>query len=96
MPTQIETPEASITRTVGVREFRENLSSYLESDSPIAISRYGEIVGTLVPNPNRRPKVDWAVIEESARRAQEELKAIGMTEEEYLADFKRWRSERYK
>ena len=29
---------------VGIREFRENLASYIESPTPVAITRHGETV----------------------------------------------------
>lgn len=34
---------------VGIREFRENLSSYLESNPPVAITRHGATIGIYVP-----------------------------------------------
>jgi hypothetical protein len=30
---------------IGIREFRENLAGYLESDKPLAITRHGETLG---------------------------------------------------
>ncbi len=38
---------------VGIREFRENLSSYLESKAPVAITRHGMTIGVYLPT---RPK----------------------------------------
>src|SRR5579862_8169365 len=37
------------TTKVGIREFRENLSSYLESKTPVAITRHGATIGIYVP-----------------------------------------------
>jgi len=42
------------TERVGIRQFRENLSGYLESDKPVAITRHGQTIGIYVPT---RPKV---------------------------------------
>ncbi len=36
-------------RSVGIREFRGQLSSFLESTTPVAITRHGETVGFYVP-----------------------------------------------
>ena len=35
--------------TVGSREFREKLATYLESTKPVAILRPGEIIGYYIP-----------------------------------------------
>ena len=40
---------------VGVREFREQIATFLESDTPIAVTRRGETVGVYVPT--RRKQV---------------------------------------
>lgn len=38
------------TLKVGMREFRDNLATYLlESDSPVAITRHGDTVGYFIP-----------------------------------------------
>jgi hypothetical protein len=39
---------------VGVKEFRANLPSYLESMSPIAITRHGETIGYYRVHLNKR------------------------------------------
>ena len=36
---------------VGIREFRENLSTYLESKTPVAITRHGATIGIYLPTP---------------------------------------------
>ena len=37
------------TIKVGVREFRERIASFLESDTPVAVTRRGETLGVYVP-----------------------------------------------
>jgi hypothetical protein len=37
------------TIKVGVREFRERIASFLESDTPVAVTRRGETLGIYVP-----------------------------------------------
>jgi hypothetical protein len=49
------------TIKVGVREFRERIASFLESDSPVAVTRRGETLGGLCPDAEeaseeRRPR----------------------------------------
>ncbi len=72
------------TTKVGIREFRENLADYLESKTPVAITRHGATIGIYVPT---IPKPSQADLE--ALRA-----AAGTTEDEIVADFKKLRSER--
>jgi hypothetical protein len=82
------------TTKVGIREFRENLSTYLESKKPVAITRHGQTIGIYLPT---RPKPSQADIE-AFRIAGEKLDAMiaaaGTSEEELMEDFKRLRRER--
>ena len=48
------------TTKVGIREFRENLADYLESKTPVAITRHGSTIGIYVPT---RPKPSQADLE---------------------------------
>jgi hypothetical protein len=76
---------------VGIREFRENLSSYLESKTPVAITRHGATIGIYLPT---RPKPNQADLE-AFRVAGEKLDAMitaaGTSEEDLMDDFKRLR-----
>jgi antitoxin (DNA-binding transcriptional repressor) of toxin-antitoxin stability system len=82
------------TAKVGVREFRENLSDYLESATPVAIMRHGKTVGFYVPTPQRPRQEDL----EALRRAGEQLDALiassGATEDELVKEFKTLRKAR--
>jgi len=42
---------------VGVREFRERIAGFLESDSPVAVTRRGETLGVYVPNLLKTPSL---------------------------------------
>ena len=79
---------------VGIREFRENLSSYLESTTPVAITRHGATIGIYVPT---KPKPSQAQLE-AFRVAGEKLDAMiaaaGTSEEELMEDFKKLRREK--
>ena len=78
---------------VRIREFRENLSSFLESKTPIAITRHGATIGIYLPT---RPKTSQADLE-ALRAAGEKLDAMiaaaGTSENELMEDFKRLRQE---
>ncbi|MGA3078206.1 MAG: type II toxin-antitoxin system Phd/YefM family antitoxin [Bryobacteraceae bacterium] len=79
---------------VGIREFRENLSSYLESKTPVAITRHGTTIGIYLPT---KPKPSQAQLE-AFRVAGEKLDAMiaaaGTSEEELMEDFKKLRRDK--
>jgi PHD/YefM family antitoxin component YafN of YafNO toxin-antitoxin module len=81
--------------TVGIREFRENLATYLlESDSPVAITRHGDTIGYFIPARRKRSETERAALKEAAARLDDLLAAKGVTEDELVADFKRWRADK--
>jgi prevent-host-death family protein len=79
---------------VGIREFRENLANYLlQSDKPVVITRHGDTVGYYLPARRRRSEAERAQLKEAAARLQEMLIAEGISEDEIIEDFKRWRAQ---
>ncbi len=80
------------TTKVGIREFREKLSTYLlETDETVAITRHGDTVGYYIPARRKRTETEKAALKEVASRLQQEMAAAGVTEDEIVQDFKRWR-----
>ncbi|MBI2688048.1 MAG: type II toxin-antitoxin system Phd/YefM family antitoxin [Acidobacteria bacterium] len=81
---------------VGIREFREHLSTYLESKDPVAITRHGATIGIYVPT---KPRPSQAVLE-ALRVAGEKMQALlaeaGISEDEIVEEFKQLRRERRK
>jgi PHD/YefM family antitoxin component YafN of YafNO toxin-antitoxin module len=85
------------TLKIGMREFRDNLATYLlESDAPVAITRHGDTVGYFIPARRKRSDSERMALTEAAGRWQEILAAEGISEDEVLEDFKKWRAERRK
>jgi PHD/YefM family antitoxin component YafN of YafNO toxin-antitoxin module len=77
---------------VGIREFREKLANYLlQSEQPFAITRHGDTVGYYLPARRRRSEAERAALKAAAARLQEILAAEGLSEDEIMSDFKRWR-----
>ena len=75
---------------VGGREFREQIARYLESDTPVAVTRRGETLGVYVPTPRKGVKsADLGELKAAAERLAAAL--AGMSEEDVLANFKEWR-----
>jgi hypothetical protein len=75
---------------VGVREFREQIARFLESDTPVAVTRRGETVGIYVPTP-RKPIKSAAASELKAAADRLSEALADMSEEDIVADFKQWR-----
>ena len=81
--------------TVGIRDFREKLATYLlESDTPITVTRHGETVGYFIPARRKRSEADREALKQAAAQMDALLAAEGITEDEIVADFKRWRKTR--
>ena len=75
---------------VGVREFRERIASFLESDTPVAITRHGETLGVYVPTPGKQPKTaNVAELKAAANRLAQVLADVD--QEELVAEFKKAR-----
>jgi PHD/YefM family antitoxin component YafN of YafNO toxin-antitoxin module len=81
------------TVKIGMREFRDKLATYLlESETPLAITRHGDTVGYFIPARRKRSDAERDALKEAAGRWQAILEAEGVSEEEAVADFKRWRA----
>ncbi len=75
---------------VGVREFRERIASFLESDTPVAVTRRGETLGVYVPTRRKRAKTaGLSELKAAADRLAEALADVD--EEEFVTDFKELR-----
>jgi PHD/YefM family antitoxin component YafN of YafNO toxin-antitoxin module len=75
---------------VGVREFREQIAHFLESDRPVAVTRRGETVGVYVPTPRKEARsAEVSELREAADRLASALS--DMDEEEIVGEFKELR-----
>lgn len=75
---------------VGVREFREQIARYLESDTPVAVTRRGETLGVYVPTPRRQIKpADVNDLRAAADLLAQTLADVD--EDEMVAEFKQLR-----
>ena len=82
------------TTKVGIREFRENLANYLESTTPVAITRHGATIGIFVPTKPKPSQADLDALRLAGQKMQQLVAAAGTSEDEILADFKKLRRER--
>ena len=76
---------------VGIREFRERLTSYLESSTPLAITRHGETVGLYIPVRRKRKEADLAAFRKAGEQLDALIAAAGASEEQMVQDFEELR-----
>jgi antitoxin (DNA-binding transcriptional repressor) of toxin-antitoxin stability system len=73
---------------VGVREFREELAEYLDSPTPVAITRHGQTIGYYIPTRGQADQQELLAL----RRAVEQLEALlaehGISEDEIVREFR--------
>jgi PHD/YefM family antitoxin component YafN of YafNO toxin-antitoxin module len=75
------------TIKVGVRQFRERIASFLESDIPVAVTRRGETLGVYVPTRRKRAKTaNLSELKAAADRLAEALADVD--EEQLVTEFK--------
>jgi antitoxin (DNA-binding transcriptional repressor) of toxin-antitoxin stability system len=82
------------TARVGVREFRENLSRYLESPTPVAITRHGETIGVYVPIRKPSAEADLEALRRAGERLDAAIASADATEDELVDEFKALRKTR--
>ena len=74
---------------VGVREFREQITRFLESKTPVAVTRRGEPLGIYVPTPRKTRQVETSELRDAADRLAAALSDTD--EDEIAAEFKQVR-----
>ena len=68
-------------KSVGVREFRNNASTYLSGSETIAVNRHGKVIGFYIPLERDEDEVRRAVAKLGAT-VEKVLEESGMSEEE--------------
>lgn len=68
--------------------FRENLSSYLESKTPVAITRHGTTIGIYIPTKPKPSQLELEALRLAGEKMQALIAAAGTTDDELLGDFK--------
>jgi len=76
------------TVKVGMREFREKLADYLESGTPLAITRHGETLGFYIPAQKRSRKAELDAMRAAAKDLDQMISSWGATEDELMNEYK--------
>jgi antitoxin (DNA-binding transcriptional repressor) of toxin-antitoxin stability system len=75
------------TERVGIRQFRENLSEYIDSTEPVAITRHGQTVGIYVPTKPKVTEEDRRAFREAGERMRAVLREDGIDPEDLIREF---------
>jgi hypothetical protein len=76
------------TTKIGIREFRENLAGYLESDQPLAITRHGETLGFYIPAQKHSRAAELEAMRAAAKDLDEMIASWGASENELMDEYK--------
>ena len=79
------------TEKIGVREFRENLTGYLESGRSLAITRHGETLGFFIPAQKRSRKAEVEAMRAAAKDLDAMITEWGASEDELMQEYKQIR-----
>ena len=85
--------KSTSVRSVGVREFREQLATLLLSDEPIAITKHGLTMGYYIPTHQPISEADKHALQAAAERLHELLEAKGLDPEELIQEAKALRKQ---
>ncbi len=88
------TLQAEPVKTIGVKEFRENLAEYMNSDSAVAVTKHGLTVGYYLPARHSVKDADKEALESAAKKLNSLLEAKGIDPEDLINDFKELKEQR--
>jgi len=76
------------TEKIGVRQFRENLTGYLEGGRALAITRHGETLGFFIPAQKRSRKAEVEAMRAAAKELDAMIAQWGASEDELMQEYK--------
>jgi len=76
------------TERIGVRQFRENLTGYLEGGRPIAIARHGETLGFFIPAQKRSRRAEVEAMRAAAKELDAMIAGWAASEDELMREYK--------
>ncbi len=79
------------TVKIGIREFREKLAGYLESNQTLAITRHGETLGFYIPAQKRSRAAELEAMRAAAKDLDEMIASWGATEDEVMEEYRQIR-----
>jgi antitoxin (DNA-binding transcriptional repressor) of toxin-antitoxin stability system len=90
MSTHDYTAGGNVMRSVGVREFRAQLATFIDSGEAVEINRHGETVGVFLPTNKPQRRSPEAFLR-AAEALDQQLAELGIDPEELIAEFEQLR-----
>jgi hypothetical protein len=87
-------PEIEVRLAVRAQENGLSIDAFIERllNAPVAIASNGGAIGYFIPARHKRSEAERTALKEAAAQLDALLAAKGVTEDELVADFKRWRA----
>jgi hypothetical protein len=76
---------------VNMREFRNNMSKYMEQKIPFAVTRHGQTVGYYIPARPTPTEAERLSLQKAGEALDLMLSQEGITEDELLTEFRQMR-----
>jgi prevent-host-death family protein len=77
----------STLKHVGAREFRQHLADYMNSDTPIAITKHGLTVGYYIPARPQSTEAEREALARAAEKLHAYIEEQGISVEELVEEF---------
>jgi antitoxin (DNA-binding transcriptional repressor) of toxin-antitoxin stability system len=72
---------------VGIREFRNNITKYVDGSAPLTVMKHGHIVGYYIPVRQNPEAEDYRALQQAAQIFDEMMQECGLDEEVLLQEF---------
>jgi len=72
---------------VGIREFRSDLSEFIASRTPVAVTRHGQTVGYFIPT-RVQVAADLASLQQASKTLDQLMAKHAVNEDDVVAEFK--------
>ncbi len=76
---------------INVREFRNNMSKYMEKSTPFAVTRHGQTVGYYIPAHPTPSETERLSLKKAGESVDKMLAEHGVTEDELVQEFRELR-----
>lgn len=73
---------------ISVREFRNNMAKYTETESPFAVMKHGHTIGYYIPVHTKPKEADYNALRMASVAFDKMMQDNGLHEDNLLEDFK--------
>jgi hypothetical protein len=76
---------------INIREFRNNMSKYMEKTTPFAVTRHGQTIGYYIPARPTPSEADLLSLQKASETLDSLLNQQGITEDQLVQEFRQLR-----